>query len=108
MPINIALLFCIPIGILFYFAARWLLRFFLGRYEQKERRAALIFGAFGALSIPLIFCAGLVGDAIPGSLGRTVAGALFAVVALGLISPLMKTLMEGKWRSSVINHRSSF
>jgi len=58
MPVNFTLLFCIPIGILYYFAARSLLRFFLGRYEQKERRAARLFGAFGALSIPLIYCSG--------------------------------------------------
>jgi Na+-driven multidrug efflux pump len=104
VPINIALLFCIPIGILYYFAARGLIRFFLGRYEQKERRAACLFGAFGTLSIPLIFCSRLVGDAISGRFGRAVADGLFAVVALGLIGPLLKTLMEGKWRSFGSNH----
>jgi len=98
MPISYALLLCIPIGLLFYFAARWLLRFFLGRCEQKERRAALTFGAFGALSIPLIYCSGLVGDAISGRLGRAVAGGLFGIAALALIGPLMKLLMEEKWR----------
>jgi Na+-driven multidrug efflux pump len=104
MPINFALLFCIPIGILYYFAARWSLRFFLGRYEQKERRAARLFGAFGALSIPLIYCSGLVGDAVSGRFGQTIAGGLFAVAALGLVGPLLKTLMEGKWRIFDSNH----
>ncbi len=104
MPISIALLFCVPIGLLFYSEARWLLRFFLGRYERKERRAARLFGAFGALSIPLIYCSGLVGSAISGKLGETVAGVLFSVAALGLIGPLLKTLMEGKWRSFGRNH----
>jgi hypothetical protein len=98
MPINYALILCIPIGLLFYFGARWLLRFLLGRYEQKERRAALFFGAFGALSIPLIYCSGLVGDTIGGRLGETVDGVLFAVAALGLIGPLLKTLINGEWR----------
>ena len=104
MPIDFALLFCIPIGILYYFAARWSLRFFLGRYEQKERRAARLFGAFGALSIPLIYCSGLVGDAVSGRFGQTIAGGLFAVAALGLVSPLLKTLMKGKWRNFDSNH----
>jgi len=104
MPISYALLLCIPIGALYFFAARWLLRFFLGRYEQKERKGAWLFGAFGALSIPLIYCSGLVGDAISGRLGRAVAGGLFGVAAVGLTGPLLKTLMEGKWRSFGSNH----
>jgi hypothetical protein len=98
MPISLALWFCIPIGALYYFVARWLLRFFLDRYEQKERKAARLFAAFGTLSITLIYCSGLVGDAISGKLGQAVAGGLFAVIALGLIGPLLMTLMEGKWR----------
>jgi hypothetical protein len=104
MPITYALLLCIPIGALYYFAARWLLRFFLGRYELKERRAACLFGAFGALSIPMIYCCGLVGDAVPGRFGQAVADGLFAVVALGLIGPLLMTLMEGKWRKFGKDH----
>ncbi len=104
MPINIALLLCIPIGLLYYFGARWLVRFLLGRYERRERRAARLFGAFGALSIPLIYCSGLVGDAISGRFGQVVAGGLFAIVAMGLIGPLLKTLMEEKWRSFGDNH----
>jgi hypothetical protein len=104
MPIFIALLLCIPLGFLFYFEARWLLRFFLGRYEQKERRAARLFGAFGALSIPLIYCTGLLGDAIPGRFGRTTAAGLFGVATMGLIGPFLKTLMDEKWRSFGRNH----
>jgi hypothetical protein len=104
MPISIALLFCIPLGLLFYFGGRWLLRYLLGRYEQKERRAALFFGAFGALSIPLIYCSGLIGDAIGGRLGVAVDGVLFAVAALGLISPLLKTLIDGEWRGVGQDH----
>jgi Na+-driven multidrug efflux pump len=104
MPINFALLFCIPIGILYYFAARWLLRFFLRRYEQKERRAARLFALFGALSIPLIYCAGLVGNAIPGRFGKIIAAVLFAVAVAGFIGPLMKTLTEGKWKGIASNH----
>ena len=98
MQISLALWFCIPIGALYYFAARWLLRFFLGRYERNERRAARLFAAFGTLSIPLIYCSGLVGDAIKGRFGQAVAGGLFAVVTMGLIGPLLITLMEEKWR----------
>ena len=104
MPISIALLLCIPLGLLFYFGARWLLRFFLGHYERKERMSARLFGAFGALSIPLIYYSGLVGDAIPGRLGKVVASGIFALIAMGLIGPFLMTLMEGKWRSFGRNH----
>jgi hypothetical protein len=76
----------------------------LDNFEKKERRAALFFGAFGAFSIPLIYCSGLVGDAIGGRLGETVDGVIFAVAALGLIGPLLRTLMEGKWRSFGRHH----
>ncbi|MGA2753100.1 MAG: hypothetical protein ABSE53_04980 [Terracidiphilus sp.] len=104
MPISIALLLGIPLGFLFYFEGRWLLRFFLGRYEQKERRAARFFGAFGALSIPLICCSGLIADAIPGPLGKAVSGGFFGIATIGLVGPLLKTLMEEKWRSFGGNH----
>ena len=104
MPITLALWFCIPIGALYYFAARSLLRFFLGRYEQKERNAARLFGAFGALSLPLIYCFGLVGNSISGKFGHAIAGGLFGIVALALVSPLLMTLMEGKWKKFGKDH----
>jgi hypothetical protein len=104
MPLSLALWFCIPIGALYYFLARWLHRFLLGRYERRERRAAWLFGVIGALSIPLIYCSGLVGDAISGRFGQTIGEVLFAVVAVGLIGPLLMTLMEGKWRKFGKNH----
>jgi hypothetical protein len=104
MPISYALLLCIPIGALYYFGARWLVHIFLGRYHEKERRAALLLGASGTLSIPLICCSGLIGDAISGRFGRAIGGTLFAVVALGLMGPLLMILMEGKWRKFGKNH----
>jgi hypothetical protein len=66
MPISIALLFCIPIGFLFYFMARFLLRSWFCRYEWRERRAACVWGAFGALIIPAIWIAGCLEDEYPG------------------------------------------
>ena len=104
MPINYALLLCIPIGLLFYFGAVGLLHFFLGRYEQKDRAAAYLFAAFGALSIPLIYCTGILGDTIPGQYGRTIAGGLFGLIAVLLIGPLLRKLIEEKWRTVGKNH----
>ncbi|MGO9324941.1 MAG: hypothetical protein ACLP07_10305 [Terracidiphilus sp.] len=104
MPISYALLLCIPIGLLAYFEARWMLRFFLGRYEQKERKAAYCFAAFGALSVPLIYVSGIVGAAISGMFGTVVSGVLFGVVAMLLIGPLLWMLMERKWRSFGRHH----
>ena len=104
MPVNFTLLFCIPIGILYYFAARWSLRFFLGRYEQKERRVRTPVWGLWCLVDPLNLLLRLVGDAVSGRFGQTIAGGLFAVAALGLVSPLLKTLMKGKWRNFDSNH----
>lgn len=83
MPITYALLLCIPIGLLYYFGARWLVRFFLGLYEQKERRAAyLLRRGFGGRNS---------GKNQKNSGHYTICGCRF-----GLIGPLLKTLMEGK------------
>jgi len=104
MPINYALLLCIPIGLFFYFEARWLLRFFLGRFEQKERGAAYCFAAFGALSVPLIYVTGIIGNAISGTVGTVVSGVLFGVIAILLMGPLLRLLLEGKWKTFGKNH----
>jgi hypothetical protein len=96
MPISLALLFCIPIGLLFYFEARWLIRYFSGRFEQKERRAARLFGIFGVLLIPLIYCSGLIEHEFPGRFGKPIAIGLCAVVFLGLFGPALATLNERK------------
>ncbi|MGD0522632.1 MAG: hypothetical protein ABSA48_15355 [Terracidiphilus sp.] len=96
MPISIALLLCLPIGFLFYFEARWLIRYALGRFEQRERRAARFLGVFGASLIPLIYCCGLIEDAFPGRLGETMAIGLLAVATWGLVGSIFVTLNERK------------
>ncbi|MGA2167655.1 MAG: hypothetical protein ABSG62_05545 [Terracidiphilus sp.] len=95
MPISLALLLCIPIGFLFYFEARWLIRYALGRYEQRERRAARLFGVFGASLIPSMYCFGIIEEAFPGRLGKTIAIGFF-VVAWGLVGSIFATLNERK------------
>ncbi len=84
MPISIALLFCIPIGLLFYFEARWLSRRLAGRYELRERRAARFWGFFGALLIPFIYCFGLLEDAFPGRLGKALSVGIGLVLGISL------------------------
>jgi hypothetical protein len=96
VPISIALWFCIPIGFLFYFEARWLIRYALGRFEKRERRAARLFGVLGASLIPLTYCSGLIADAFPGRLGKTVASGFFALAVMGQFSPMLVTLNERK------------
>jgi hypothetical protein len=82
MPISIAILLCIPIGLLFYFGARWGIRYASGRYELRERKAARLFGVFGALLIPLVYFFGRIEDALPGTLGKSIAIGFFMIVAL--------------------------
>jgi hypothetical protein len=96
MPISIALLFCIPIGILFYFEGRWLIRYAFGRFEQRERRAACFFGVLGASLIPLIFCFGLIEHVFPGRLGETMAIGFFVAAFWALVGPIFANLIERK------------
>jgi hypothetical protein len=96
MPISYALLLCIPIGLLFYLEARWLIRYLLGRYEKRERKAACLFGAFGASLVPLINCFRLIEDALPGRLGTTIASGFFMVAAMGLVGTIFAILNNGR------------
>jgi hypothetical protein len=95
VPISIGLLLGIPIAFLFFFEARWLIRYASGRYELRERRAARLFGVFGALLIPLIYCFGLIEDAFPGRLGETIAVGSFAIIG-GLVALIFTTMNKGK------------
>ena len=95
MPISIGLLLCIPIGFLFFLEGRWLARYASGRYEQRERRAALLFGIFGASLIPLIYCFGHIEDAFPG-FGKTIENGSFMVGGVGLVTPIFAAPKKGK------------
>jgi hypothetical protein len=92
MSIYLALLFCIPIGYLMFLEARYLLKYWAGRYEERERKAARVFGVFGGLLIPVIYCSGLTEDAFPGKIGKVaVAGLWFtlAAVVAGIVGRIM-------------------
>ena len=97
MPISVALLFCIPIGLLFYMEARWFFRRFLHRYELRERKAACAWGLFGVLLIPVIYAHGLIQESFPGTTGRTIATGFFVVVGLLVCSPIFAILAKEKW-----------
>jgi hypothetical protein len=96
VPISIALLFCIPIGFLFYFEARWLIRYTVGDYGQRERRVARLLGVFGVALIPLIYSFGLVEDAFPGRLGKVLANGVIVVAGLGFTGSILAALNERK------------
>jgi hypothetical protein len=96
MPISIALFLGIPIGAVFYFEARWLIRYVSGHYEQRERKAARIMGVFGALLVPIIYCIGTIEEAVPGSLGKTLAFGFIAVATWGTFGSMLLILSKGK------------
>jgi hypothetical protein len=81
MPISAALLFCIPIGIAFYFEARWLIRWATRRCDLKERRLAIAFGVLGALLIPVAYSACLAQSALSERLEKTIAVGIIVAVA---------------------------
>jgi hypothetical protein len=103
MPINYALLLCIPIGLFAYFEARWMIRFVLGRYEQRERRAALLVGAYGALIIPLIYVCGVAGDAFSRHIGKFITPVMFALISAVFVLPVFRVLFE-RVRGDATNH----
>ena len=96
MPISIALLLCIPIGFLAYFEARWLIRYLFGRYESRERKAALICGFFGASLIPLLYCFGYIEQEFPGRIGENLAMGFFMIGSWAFAGPVIAILRKGK------------
>ncbi len=96
MPISIAFLLCVPIGFLFYFEARWLIRYCLGRFESREHRAARICGFFGASLIPLIYCFGLIEQELPGRIGEFLAMGFFMVASSGFLGAVIAILGKGR------------
>jgi len=88
MRISYALLLCVPIGVLLYWIARFCLRYLMGHYEQPERRAALIWGFFGALLIPTVWVNGGLQEEFPTIPGFVITYLLFLaefLVIAGLI-----------------------
>ena len=104
MPISYALLLCIPIGLLAYFEARWTIRYVLGRYEQRERRAARLIGVYGALIIPLIYVCGLAGDSFSQPTGKIVTAVLFSSITAAFIGPMFVVLFDRRLRGDGSNH----
>jgi hypothetical protein len=85
MPDLFVLLFSIPLGLLFFFQARWLIRLLLGRYEKAERRVARSIGIFGALLIPLDYGTRLIEEAVHGNVGKMLATGLVVVAVFLLL-----------------------
>jgi len=96
MPISIALFLGIPIGLLFYFEARWLIRYWTGRYESPEHKAARICGFFGLSLVPLIYCFGFIGQEFPGRIGEILAIGFFMIASLAFAGPVIAILSKGK------------
>jgi hypothetical protein len=96
MPNSVALLLCFPIGILAYFEARWLIRHFFGRYESRERKAALICGFFGASLIPLLHCFGYIEQEFPGKSGENLAMGFYVIASFAFAGPVIAILSKGK------------
>jgi len=84
---QIVLLFSVPVGFLFFFQARWLVRLLLRRYEREERMLAVFFGIYGALLIPLAYGVKFIEGAFPGRLGKVLAAGLFAADCLLIAWP---------------------
>jgi hypothetical protein len=96
MPISIALFLGIPIGFLFYFEARWLIQWCLGRYESRERKVARFCAFFGVLLVPLIYCFGFIWQEFPGRIGEVLAMGFFTAASFAFAGPIIAILNKGK------------
>jgi hypothetical protein len=96
MPIAIQLLLCVPIGLVAYFEARWLIRHFFGHFESRERKAALICGFFGVSLIPLLHCFGYIEREYPGRLGENLAMGFLFIAFWAFAGPVVAILSKGK------------
>ncbi len=96
MPISIALLLCVPIGLIAYFEARWLIRYCFGRYESRERKAARICGVFGVLLVPLLHCFGYIEQEFPGRTGENLAMGFLWIMLGAFAYPVIAILSIGK------------
>ncbi len=96
MPSAVQIVLCVPIGLVAYFEARGLIRHFFGRYESRERKAALICGFFGVVLVPSLHCYGYIEQKIPGKTGEILATALIAIASWVFAGPVIAILSKGK------------
>jgi hypothetical protein len=81
MPISYAFLLGVPIGLFFYWVARFCLHYTTNSFGKVEHRASLAFGAFGVLLVPFLWTFGCLHDAFPN----------FPGVALGFLLLLVES-----------------
>jgi hypothetical protein len=96
MPISYALLLCIPLCFIFFLIASVCLNYLIGHYERPERRAALIFGLFGALLIPHIWIIGCLEEAFPTILGTVLSYLLFLTELLFIAEIIRRTYAKSR------------
>jgi len=104
MPISYALLLCIPIGLVFFLIARFCLRYLMGHYERPERRAAFIFGLFGALLIPAIWVNGCLKKEFP-TIPGVVISFFIVLVEVLVIAELIRRLYATRSRDEELELR---
>ena len=88
-----------PYRISVLFRSRLSVRYWFGHYERQERRAACVWGAFGALIIPAIWIAGCLEDKYPGRLGKMMGTGIwlaFMFIIYEFIRRIYATQREGK------------
>jgi len=105
MPISYALLLCIPIGLVFFLIARFCLRYLMGHYERSERRAALIFGLFGALLIPTIWIGGCLDEEFPTFLRMGISQLMFLVEGLAIVEIIRRSYTKKRDDESELKER---
>jgi len=69
--------------------ASFAMKFYRGRFEQSERRAAIVIGASSALLLPTMYCAE---NLLPGKLGEVTATGLMITICVVAVGVVWRTL----------------
>lgn len=85
MFVIVVLLVSLLVAVVVTSGASFAMRYYRGRFEQSEKKAAIVIGVSFALLLPVMYCAENLLPGKPGELAATCSMITICVVALGTV-----------------------
>ena len=85
----VVLLATLLIAIVVTSGASFAMRYYRGRFERSEKRAAIVIGVSFALLLPAMYCAE---NLLPGKLGEVIATGLVIIICVVAVGIVWRTL----------------